>query len=61
MKNEAKISNTQGMTEKIILEQAGGHIETQYSRFQSDKRVPGLPTVSKALNLEQMINRKTIV
>ena len=63
-KNEAKIttiSSTQGMTEKIILEQAGGHIETQYSRFQSDKRDAGLPAVSKALKLEQMKNRKTIV
>lgn len=63
-KNEAKIttiSSTQGMTEKIILEQAGGHIETQYSRFQSDKRVAGLPAVSKALKLEQIKNRKTIV
>lgn len=46
------------MTEKIILEQAGGHIETQYSRFQSDKRDAGLPAVSKALKLEQMKNRK---
>lgn len=41
------------MTEKIILEQAGGHIETQYPRFQSNKRLAGKTGVSKAIDHKQ--------
>lgn len=49
------------MTEKIILEHAGGHIETQYSRFQSEKRAAG-STVSQVFKVAQMkISEKFIM